>query len=102
MIARAKGRFIRVAPRKARLLIDLIKATPDSRIINESSGAHNYGALDLDDLNWEKRPYKKAKAYGDSKIANLYFTYDLQKRLEKLGANTMATASHPGWTATEL
>jgi NAD(P)-dependent dehydrogenase (short-subunit alcohol dehydrogenase family) len=84
------------------LLMELITATHDSRIINVSSGAHNYGSLDFNDLNWEKRTYKKAKAYGDSKIANLYFTYELQRKLHDAGSNTLAAASHPGWTATEL
>ena len=84
------------------LLLDLIQSTPGSRIVNVSSTGHSYGKLDFNDLNWEKRPYKKMKAYADSKIANLYFTYELQKRLEKSGASTLVTASHPGWTATEL
>ena len=83
-------------------LFDLIKATPESRIVNVSSSAHHYGNLDFDDLNWEKRRYNKIKSYGDSKIANIHFTYELQKRLEKSGVNTLATAAHPGWTATEL
>jgi len=84
------------------LLIDLVNTTPDSRIVNVSSSAHHYGNLDLDDLNWEKRPYKKMRAYGDSKIANLYFTYELQDKLEKAGMTTLVAAAHPGWTATEL
>ena len=83
-------------------LLDLIKSTPRSRIVNVSSGAHSYGDLDFDDLHCENRPYKKMKAYGDSKIANLYFTYELQRKVEKAGLNTLAVASHPGWTATEL
>lgn len=84
------------------LLFDLIKATSGSRIVNVSSGAHNYGDLDFDDLNWEKRPYKKMKAYADSKIANLYFTYELQKRVDRNGGGPVVAAAHPGWTATEL
>jgi NAD(P)-dependent dehydrogenase (short-subunit alcohol dehydrogenase family) len=84
------------------LLFDSIKKTPDSRIVNVSSDSHRYGNLDLDDLSWENRPYKKMKAYGASKIANLYFTYELQKRLERSGLNMIAAASHPGWTGTEL
>ena len=84
------------------LLFDLIRSTSGSRIVNVSSGAHNYGDLDFDDLNWEKRSYKKMKAYADSKIANLYFTYELQKRVDRNGSNPFVTASHPGWTATEL
>ena len=84
------------------LLIDLIKNTPDSRIVNVSSGAHHYGNLDFEDLTWEKRPYKKMKAYSDSKIANIYFANELQRRLDEAGVNTLVTAAHPGWTATEL
>jgi NAD(P)-dependent dehydrogenase (short-subunit alcohol dehydrogenase family) len=84
------------------LLFDLIMETPGSRIVNVSSGAHNYGDLNFDDLNWEKRSYKKMKAYADSKIANIYFTYELQKRAEKNGGTPLVTAAHPGWTATEL
>ncbi|UCE41797.1 MAG: SDR family NAD(P)-dependent oxidoreductase [Candidatus Aminicenantes bacterium] len=84
------------------LLIDLIIGTPESRIVNVSSSGHHYGDLNFDDLNWENRPYKKMKSYGDSKLANIYFTYELQRRLDVNGSNTMVTASHPGWTATEL
>jgi NAD(P)-dependent dehydrogenase (short-subunit alcohol dehydrogenase family) len=84
------------------LLLELINVTPGSRIVNVASSAHKYGKLDFNDLNWQKRRYKKMRAYGDSKIANLYFTYELQKRLEKNGEKTIVIASHPGWTATEL
>ena len=42
------------------------------------------------------------KAYGDSKLANLFFTYELQRKMHEAGSNTLVTASHPGWTATEL
>jgi NAD(P)-dependent dehydrogenase (short-subunit alcohol dehydrogenase family) len=84
------------------LLFDLIQNTPGSRIVNVSSSAHQYGELNFADLNWENRPYKKMKAYGDSKIANIYFTYELQRKLERNGSDTLVTAAHPGWTATEL
>jgi NAD(P)-dependent dehydrogenase (short-subunit alcohol dehydrogenase family) len=84
------------------LLMDLIEKTHYSRIVNVSSSSHNYGDLNFEDLNWKNRSYKKMKAYGDSKIANLYFTYELQKRFEIRNMNVIATASHPGWTATEL
>lgn len=84
------------------LLLDLLEKTENSRIVNISSAAHNYGNLDFDDLTWEKRSYKKMKAYGDSKIANLYFTYELQNRLSEKGSKVMVTAAHPGWTATDL
>lgn len=84
------------------LLIEVIKDTRDSRIVTVSSAAHQYGKLDFHDLNWTKRSYKAWKAYGDSKIANLYFTYQLDRKLKKNCNGTLAAASHPGWTRTEL
>ncbi|HED37197.1 MAG TPA: SDR family NAD(P)-dependent oxidoreductase [Ignavibacteria bacterium] len=84
------------------LLFDLIQTTPNSRIVNVSSTAHKYGNINFDDINWEKRNYKAWRAYGDSKIANLYFTYFLKFQLEKAGSNVKVTAAHPGWTATDL
>ncbi|MCP3873292.1 MAG: SDR family NAD(P)-dependent oxidoreductase [Desulfobacteraceae bacterium] len=83
-------------------LIDLIKSTPESRIVNVSSMAHKMGNINFDDLNWEKRSYKKWNAYGDSKIANLYFTYALQKKLSQGKSPVIAVAAHPGWTSTKL
>ncbi|MCK9282425.1 MAG: SDR family NAD(P)-dependent oxidoreductase [Melioribacteraceae bacterium] len=84
------------------LLLDLIKKRKNSRIVTVSSKAHNMGELHLDDLNWVKRDYKAWKAYGDSKIANLYFTYELQRKLEVAGLDTIAVAAHPGLTKSEL
>jgi NAD(P)-dependent dehydrogenase (short-subunit alcohol dehydrogenase family) len=84
------------------LLLDVITGTTDSRIVNVSSDAHRYGKLDFADLTWEKRAYKAWRAYGDSKIANLYFTYQLGKKLAEKSHRTIVAASHPGWTATEL
>lgn len=84
------------------LLIDLILKTENSRVVNVSSSAHKSGRIDFSDLNWEKRKYKKMQSYGDSKIANLYFSFELQRKLEKTGSKTISVASHPGWTATEL
>ncbi len=84
------------------LLLDLILKTENSRIVTVSSSGHKAGKLDFDDLNWEKRKYKKLKTYADSKLANLYFTYMLQEKLETKGSRTIAVASHPGWTGTEL
>ena len=83
-------------------LIDLLKNTPESRIVNVSSMAHKAGNINFDDLHWEKRKYKKWSAYGDSKIANLYFTFALQTRLEEENSHVIVTAAHPGWTATKL
>jgi NAD(P)-dependent dehydrogenase (short-subunit alcohol dehydrogenase family) len=83
-------------------LLKLLISTQGSRIVNVSSGAHNFGKIDFDDLNWEKRNYAQWTAYGDSKLANLYFTYELDRKLKEQGINTLVTASHPGWTATRL
>ena len=83
-------------------LIDVLKNTSNSRIINVSSGAHNWGNIDFNDLSWQNRKYKASRAYGDSKLANLYFTYELQYRLKNNNSNLIVTAAHPGWTATEL
>jgi len=83
-------------------LLDIIKETPNARIVNVSSSAHKYGDISFDDLTWEKRKYKPWKAYGDSKIANLYFTNELGKRLAHSDKQILVTSAHPGWTATEL
>jgi NAD(P)-dependent dehydrogenase (short-subunit alcohol dehydrogenase family) len=84
------------------LLIDLIKNTPNSRIVNVSSTAHKIGDLNFDDLNWETRRYNKFRSYGDSKLANLYFTKELQKRLGKQSSGVIVASAHPGASATEL
>lgn len=84
------------------LLIDLLKNTSGSRVVNVSSMGHKMGNIDFNDLNWEKRRYKKWQAYGDSKIANLYFTYALQNRTDNGGSGPIVAAVHPGWTSTDL
>jgi NAD(P)-dependent dehydrogenase (short-subunit alcohol dehydrogenase family) len=83
------------------LLIDTIDNTPGARVVTVSSFAHHLGRMDFDNLNAEKK-YRPARAYGESKLANLLFTYELQRRLEVAGRDTIATAAHPGWTATNL
>lgn len=62
---------------------------------------HKRGKIQFEDLNFEKA-YNKPASYGQSKLANLLFTYELQHRLVESGSGTMATASHPGWTKTNL
>lgn len=84
------------------LLMDMLRNTDASRVVTVSSGAHKMGRPDLDDLQWERRRYRKWQAYGDSKIANLYFTFELQRRLEQENAPTTAVAAHPGVAMTEL
>jgi NAD(P)-dependent dehydrogenase (short-subunit alcohol dehydrogenase family) len=83
------------------LLLDLLNRTPGARIVTVSSGAHQIGDINFDDLNWERR-YPAMRAYGQSKLANLLFTYELQRRLTAGGQQTLAVAAHPGWTATNL
>ena len=82
-------------------LLDLIVNTPGSRIVTVSSIAHLMGRIDFSDLNWEKG-YKAQAAYGQSKLANLLFTYELQRHLAAAGKDTLAVAAHPGWTSTNL
>lgn len=82
-------------------LIDLVTAAKGGRVVTVSSMAHQLGKIDFDNLNAEKS-YTKSGAYGQSKLANLLFTYELQRRLQAAGHDTLATAAHPGWTATNL
>jgi NAD(P)-dependent dehydrogenase (short-subunit alcohol dehydrogenase family) len=85
------------------LLFDLIQITPGSRIVNVSSGAHRNGVMDFDNLQYEDgKGYTPSKAYGRSKLANLLFTYELQRKLEASGSDTIALAAHPGIAMTNL
>jgi NAD(P)-dependent dehydrogenase (short-subunit alcohol dehydrogenase family) len=72
------------------------------RVVTVSSGAHRTGRIRLDDLNWEQGGYNRWRAYGQSKLANLLFTLELQRRLTEAGSDVRAVAAHPGWTATHL
>lgn len=83
------------------LLMPVLKKTPGSRIINVSSAAHRNGKINFEDLNSEQS-YNKMQSYGQSKIANLLFTNELQRRLEDAKIESMVTAAHPGWTSTNL
>jgi retinol dehydrogenase-14 len=79
------------------LLLDMLKASAPSRIINISSNAHENAKIDFENLQGEKR-YRGLEAYGQSKLANLLFTYELARRLE--GSRVTANAVHPGVVAT--
>jgi NAD(P)-dependent dehydrogenase (short-subunit alcohol dehydrogenase family) len=83
------------------LLIDRIKETAGSRVINVSSVAEMIGRINFDDLN-ARESYNRWLAYGQSKIANLLFTYELQRRFKASGIDAISSATHPGWTATNL
>jgi NAD(P)-dependent dehydrogenase (short-subunit alcohol dehydrogenase family) len=63
---------------------------------------HLIGYVSLKDLIWKSRPYSAWLAYGQSKLANLLFTKELQRRLTAAGSKVIATAAHPGYSATEL
>ncbi len=82
-------------------LMDRLEATPGARVVTVSSLTHRVAVLDFDNLNAEKG-YRKMAAYGQSKIANLLFTFELQRRLERSGSEVLAVAAHPGWTRTDL
>lgn len=84
------------------LLLDTLLSTPKSRVVTVSSAMHRFGRMDFDDLHWERKPYNPNRAYGQSKLANLLFTYELQRRLSAAGRDTIAVAAHPGWTKTNL
>jgi NAD(P)-dependent dehydrogenase (short-subunit alcohol dehydrogenase family) len=71
-------------------------------VVTVSSGAHRAGSIRLDDLNWERGRYQRWLAYGQSKLANLLFTLELQRRLAESGSDVRAVAAHPGWAATNL
>lgn len=85
------------------LLLDRILATPGARVVTISSGAHRMGSMDFDNLMYEGgKGYTPMQAYGRSKLANLLFTYELQRRFAAIGANARATAAHPGGSNTNL
>ena len=84
------------------VLTGLLIGRITDRVVSVASGAHRFGKIDLDDLNWERRRYRRWAAYGQSKLANLLFTLELQRRLNEAGSDVRAVAAHPGWAATNL
>ena len=82
-------------------LFELWGKTPQSRVVTVSSMAHRFGAINFADLHHERR-YIPWRAYGQSKVANLFFTYELQRRLDARGLEASALAAHPGWTHTNI
>jgi NAD(P)-dependent dehydrogenase (short-subunit alcohol dehydrogenase family) len=83
-------------------LTNLLLEHVTGRVVNVASGAHRMGRIDFDDLNWEHRRYRRWGAYAQSKLANLLFTAELQRRLTAVGSEVLATAAHPGYAATNL
>ena len=83
------------------LLLEPLLTTPDARVVTVSSILHKSGVINFEDLQSTKA-YDKQKAYAQSKLANLLFAYELQRRLEAMGANLISVAAHPGYSATNL
>ena len=83
------------------LLYDVIKNTPNSRVVTMGSGASKSGNINFEDFNWEKRKYSRGKSYGDSKLANLLFVRSLQEKFDEEKVNSISVAAHPGLSATE-
>jgi NAD(P)-dependent dehydrogenase (short-subunit alcohol dehydrogenase family) len=83
-------------------LLDQLMKTDGSRIVTVSSASHRFGEIDFEDPNWERRDFKRMASYGQSKLANLLFTFELQRRLTATGSDTTSLAAHPGWTRTNL
>jgi NAD(P)-dependent dehydrogenase (short-subunit alcohol dehydrogenase family) len=83
------------------LLLGRMLTTDGARVVTVSSGAHRMGRIRFDDPQWEQG-YRKWPAYGQSKLANLLFAYELQRRLAAAGATVISVAAHPGYAATNL
>lgn len=81
------------------LVLDLIR--PQGRVVNVSSLAHQAGKIRLDDLNWEQT-YSRFGAYAQSKLANLHFTFEMDRRVKAAGKPILNVACHPGYAATNL
>ncbi len=83
-------------------LMPLLLATPGARVVNHSSTGHRPGKIDFDDPMYERHPYQRWPAYFQSKLANLLFSLELQRRLAEAGADAVAVTAHPGASHTDL
>jgi NAD(P)-dependent dehydrogenase (short-subunit alcohol dehydrogenase family) len=83
-------------------LTNLLLPKLTDRVVVVASAAHRSGRIDLADLNWERRRYRAYPAYAQSKLANLLFLAELQRRLTAHGSTLRATGAHPGYTSTAL
>lgn len=84
-------------------LLNMIKSTPGSRVVNVSSSGHQFGKMDFENLLFEDgKGYSPMKSYGRSKLANLLFTYELERQFESSGIDAISVASHPGGSRTNL
>jgi NAD(P)-dependent dehydrogenase (short-subunit alcohol dehydrogenase family) len=83
------------------LLLEALLAGEDPRVVTVASQAHRMGSIDFDDLQGE-RGYERWRAYGQSKLANLLFAFELQRRADAAGVELLSVAAHPGYAATHL
>jgi NAD(P)-dependent dehydrogenase (short-subunit alcohol dehydrogenase family) len=83
------------------LLLGAMEGREDARVVTLSSTAHRMGRIDFDDLQ-RKRRYRRWGAYGQSKLANLLFTFELERRLRAADSTVKSLAAHPGYAATNL
>ncbi|AOS93351.1 SDR family NAD(P)-dependent oxidoreductase [Mycobacterium intracellulare subsp. chimaera] len=83
-------------------LTNLLLPKLTDRVVTVSSLMHHFGYISLKDLNFQSRPYSAWLSYSQSKLANLLFTSELQRRLDGVGASLRALAAHPGWSHTNL
>jgi NAD(P)-dependent dehydrogenase (short-subunit alcohol dehydrogenase family) len=83
-------------------LTNLLLPKVSDRVVTVSSMMHLLGKISLKDLNWKSRPYSAWLAYGQSKLANLLFTSELQRRLDAAGSPVTSQSAHPGYSATNL
>ncbi|MBM9509273.1 oxidoreductase [Actinacidiphila acididurans] len=83
-------------------LTNLLAGHLTGRVVTVASQAERMARLDLDDPNWQRRPFQSSRAYADSKLANVLFTAELQRRLTAAGSGVLAQAAHPGLVATAI
>ena len=83
-------------------LANLLLPHLSDRVVVVGSRSHRSGRLDLDDLDWQRRGYRPYAAYAQSKLANLLFLAELQRRLTAVGSTLRTTGAHPGSTATAI
>lgn len=84
------------------LLLPRLQAAGGARVVNVSSQAHRQGRMNFDDLDFQTRRYDRMAAYGQSKLANLLFTFEAVRRFAAAGVDVVVAAAHPGWTRTNL
>jgi NAD(P)-dependent dehydrogenase (short-subunit alcohol dehydrogenase family) len=85
------------------LLFERLRAAPGARVVTVASVAHRTTrGLNIDDLHWERTPYRKGDAYAKSKLANLLFSFELGRRLSRAGMPILAAAAHPGYSDTNI